>query len=200
MRNIQFPIILMCISVSCLVLSDSLRPHGLYPAGLFRPWNFPGKTAGVGSHSLFQGIFLTQGSDPGLLHYWQILYCLSHQLLFSHCCVWLFATPWTAAYQASLSFIISQNLFKLMSIESWCHPTISSSCPQSFLASGLFPMSQLFSPRDQSIGVSASASFLPMRIQGWFPLGLNGLICLQSKGCSRIFSNTTDQKHQFFSA
>ena len=86
----------------------------------------------------------------------------------------------------------------------WCHPTISSSlvpfcsCLQSFPASGSFPMSRLFTSGDQSIGASASASVLPMNIQGWFPLGLTGLISLLSKGLSRVFSNTTVQKHQFF--
>ena len=88
----------------------------------------------------------------------------------------------------------------------WCHPTISSSvipfssCPQLFSASGSFPMTQLFASGGQSIGVSASASVLPMNIQDWFPLGLTGLTSLQSKGLSRVFSNTTVQKHQFFSA
>ena len=89
----------------------------------------------------------------------------------------------------------------------WCHPTISStvipfsSCLlQSFPASGSFPVSQLFASGDQSIGISASASVLPMNIQHWFPLGLTGLISFQSKGLSRIFSSTTVQKHQFFSA
>ena len=90
------------------------------------------------------------------------------------------------------------------SLSQWCHPTISSSvipfssCPESFPASRSFPMSQLFTSGGQSIEVSASVSVLPMNIQGWFPLGLIGLICLQSKGLSRIFSNTTVQKHQFF--
>ena len=85
----------------------------------------------------------------------------------------------------------------------WCHPTISSSvspfscCPQSFPASRSFPMSQLFTSGGQRIG--ASASVLPMNIQDWFPLGLTGLISMQSKGLSRVFS-TTIQKHQFFSA
>ena len=88
----------------------------------------------------------------------------------------------------------------------WCHPTISSSvvtffsCLQSFPASGSFPMSQLFPLGGQSFGVSASASVLPMNIQNWFSLGLTGLISLQSKGLSRVFSNTTVQKHQFFDA
>ena len=86
----------------------------------------------------------------------------------------------------------------------WCHPTISSSvirfssCPQSFPASGSFPMSQLFAWGGQSIGVSASASFLTMNTQDWSPLGWTGWISLQSKGLSRVFSNTTVQKHQFF--
>ena len=85
----------------------------------------------------------------------------------------------------------------------WCHPTISSSvvpfssCIQSFPTSGSFPMSQFFASGGQSIGVSASASVLPMSIQGWFPLGLTGLISLQAKGLSRVFSNTMVQKHQF---
>ena len=88
----------------------------------------------------------------------------------------------------------------------WCHPAISSSvvpfssCPQSLPASGSFPMNQLFTWGGQSIGVSASASGLPMNTQDWSPLGWTGWISLQSKGLSRVFSNTTDQKHQFFGA
>ena len=86
----------------------------------------------------------------------------------------------------------------------WCHPAISSSvipfssCPQSLPASGSFPMSQLFPSGGQCIGVSASASVLPMNTQDWSPLGRTGWISLQSKGLSRIFSNTTVQKHQVF--
>ena len=86
----------------------------------------------------------------------------------------------------------------------WCHPTISSSVIPfssdllSFPASASFPMSQFFASGGQSIGVSASASVLPMNIQDWFPLELTGLITLQSKGLSRVFSNTTVPKHQFF--
>ena len=88
----------------------------------------------------------------------------------------------------------------------WCHPAISSSvipfssCPQSLPASGSFPMSQLFTWGGQSIGVSPSASVLPMNIQDWFPLGCAGCISLQSKGLSGVFSITTVQKHQFFGA
>ena len=110
--------------------------------------------------------------------------------------VQFFVTTWTAAHQASLSFT-SQSLLKLMSIESvmssnhliLCCPF--SSCPQSFPASRSFPVSQLFTSGGQSIGVSASASVLPMNVQGLFPLGLTGLIPLQSKGLSSVFSSTT---------
>ena len=88
----------------------------------------------------------------------------------------------------------------------WCHPTISSSvvpfssCPKSLPASESFPMSQLFAWGGQSIGVSALASFLLMNTQDWFPLEWTGWISLQSKGLSRVFSNTTVQKHRFFGA
>ena len=91
-------------------------------------------------------------------------------------------------------------------LSQWCHPTISSSvvpfssCLQSSLASGTFPMSQFFTSGGQNIGASALASILPMNFQDWFPLGLTGLISLLSKGLSRVFYNTTVQKHQFFSA
>ena len=88
----------------------------------------------------------------------------------------------------------------------WCHPNISSSvvpfssCLQSFPASGSFPRSQFFTSGGQSIGVSASASVLPVNIQDWFSLGLTGWISLQSKELSRVLANPTVQKHQFFSA
>ena len=87
----------------------------------------------------------------------------------------------------------------------WCHPIISSfvvhlpSYLQSFPASGAFPVSQPFPSGSPNIGASSSASVLPMNIQGWFPLGLTGLISLQAKGLARVFSNTTTGKHQFFS-
>ena len=89
-------------------------------------------------------------------------------------------------------------------LSQWCHPTISSSvipfssCLQSFPASGSFPMSWFFTSGGQSTGVPASASVLPMNSQGWFPLEWTGWISLQSKGLSRVFSNTTVQKHQCF--
>ena len=120
-------------------------------------------------------------------------------------CVQLFATPWTAALQASLSITNSWSLLKLMPIESvmtsnhliLCCPLLL--LPQSFPGSGSFPMSQLFTWGGQNIGVSASASVPPMNTQDWSPLGWTGWISLQSKGLSRVFSNTTVQKHQFFS-
>ena len=118
--------------------------------------------------------------------------------------VQLFVTPWTAAHRASLSFPISWSLLKFLSIESVTPSNHLSSvvpfspCLQSFPASGSFLMSQLFTSGGQSIRVSASASVLPMNIQGWFPLGLTGLISMKSKGLSRVFSNTTIQKHQSF--
>ena len=118
---------------------------------------------------------------------------------FSH--VWLFATLWTAACQASLCFTISRRCSNSCPLSQWSHPSISPSvalffsCLQSFRASGFFPMSHLFALGGWSIRASASVSVLPMNIQSWFPLGLTGLI---SKGLPRVFSSTTIQKHQFF--
>ena len=123
---------------------------------------------------------------------WKILrYSLVHSLGY----VRLFVTPWTEACQAShpsLSPGVCSNSYPL---SQWCHPTISSSvvpfstCPQCFPASGSLPMSQFFVSDGQSIG--ASTSVLPINIQGWFPLGLTGLISLLSKGLSRAFSSTS---------
>ena len=121
-------------------------------------------------------------------------------------CIPLIATPWTRARQASLSITNSRSLIKLISIESMMPSTISSSvvpfssCPQSLPASGSFQKSQLFASGGQSIGVSASASVPPMNTQDLSSLGWTGWISLQSKGLSRVFSNTTVQKHQFFGA
>ena len=118
--------------------------------------------------------------------------------------VWLFVTPWTAAQQASLSITNSQTLLRLMSNMSVMPSNLLSSVVpfsshlQSFPASGSFPMSQFFTSGGQSTGVSASALVLPMNTQDWSPLGWTGWTSLQSKGLSRVFSNTTVQKHQFF--
>ena len=117
-------------------------------------------------------------------------------------CLWLFATPRAAAHQASLSIT---NWQKSCPSTRWCHPTISSSVLsfsshlQSFPASRSFPINQFFASDGQSIGVSASTSVFPRNTLDWFPLGWTCWISLQSKGLSRVFSNTTVQKHQFFS-
>ena len=153
---------------------------------------------------------------PDSHHIWmktgQVIYftaSLPHQIIISSVQslsrVRLFATTWIAAHQASLSpgARVYPNPCPL---SQWWHPTISSSivpfssCPPSFPGSGFFQMSQLFASDGQSIGVSASTSILPMNTQDWSPLGWIGWISLQSKGLSRAFSNTTVQKHQFFSA
>ena len=126
------------------------------------------------------------------LKWWWGWVILSSVQSLSH--VWLFATPWTAAH---LSITNSWSM-------QWWHPTISTSVIpftsyiQSSPASWSFPKSQFFESGGQNIG--ASASVLPVNIQDWFPLGLTGLISLLSKGLSRVFSNTTVQKYQFFSA
>ena len=117
--------------------------------------------------------------------------------------VLLFVTPWTTACQASLSITNSQSL-KLMSIVSvmpsnhfiLCRPLL---LPSSNFLTGSFQFSWFFASGGQSIGVSASASVLPMNIQDWFPLWLSGWIFLQSEGLAKVFSNTIVQKHQFFS-
>ena len=127
---------------------------------------------------------------------------ISSVQLLSH--VWLFVTPWTTVCQASLSITNSQNLLKILTIHSVMpsnHLILSRPLllPSSiFPASGSLQMSQFFTLGGQSIGVSASASVLPMNIQGWFPLRLTGWISLWSKGLSRVFSNTTVQRLQFF--
>ena len=129
--------------------------------------------------------------------------CQSVQLL-SH--VWLFATSWTAALQASLSITNSWSSPKLMSIESVMPSNhLILSCPllllpSIFLSIRVFSNQSVFTSGGQSTGVSASVSVPPMNIQDWSPLGWTGWISLQSNGLSRVFSNTIVQKHQFFEA
>ena len=139
-----------------------------------------------------------------LLYHGIVKQDISVQLL-SH--VQLFATPWTAAYQASLSITRSQSLLKLMSIESVMPSNHLILCRPLLLLPSIFPSIRVFFNDSvihitggQSIGVSASASVLPVNIQDWSPSGYTGWISLQPKGLSRVFSNTTVQKHQFFSA
>ena len=116
------------------------------------------------------------------------------------------ATLWAVAYQAFLSFTISLSLLKLISLSQWCRQTISIilCCPLLHLSSVFLRIRGFFNELEltsggQKVGASASASVPPMNIQNWFPLELTGLISLQSKGLSRVFANTTVQKHQFFS-
>ena len=131
-------------------------------------------------------------------------YSLSSVQSLSH--VWLFATPWIAAHQVPLSITNSRSLPKLMPIElvmpfSHLSSVVPLSfCPQSLPASESFLMSQLFAWDGQSVGVSALASVLPMNTQDLSPLGWTGWISLLCKVLSRVFSNTTVQRHQFFSA
>ena len=119
----------------------------------------------------------------------------------------LFVTPWTAARQASLSITNSQSLYKLMPTESVMPSTHLILCCTLLLLPSILPSIRVFSNESvflhqvaKSIGVSASTSVLPMNIQDWFPLGWTGWISLQFKGLSRVFSNITVQKHQFFVA
>ena len=135
-----------------------------------------------------------------------------HLMMYNNCCsqsqspVWLFATPWTAAFHAPLSSTMSWSLLKFMSIKSvilcnhhiLCCPLLL--LPSIFPASGSFPVSLFFISVGQSIGALVSASVLPVNIQGWSPLRLTGLISFKSKGLSRVFSSIAIQKHHFFSA
>ena len=120
-------------------------------------------------------------------------------------CVWLFVTPWTVTCRLPCPSLSPRACPNSCPLSQWCHPTISSSIvplfsyPQSFPASGSFPVSQLSASGSQSIGVSASTSLPPMNTQDWSPLEWTGWISLKSKRLSRVFSNTTVQKHQFFS-
>ena len=137
-----------------------------------------------------------------LLHIYKYIACIN---IYQFICSVVFATPQTAACQASLPSPTPRAYSHSCPLSWWCHPTISysvvpfSSHLQSFPASGSFPVSQFFASGGQSSWVSASASVLPMNIQNWFPLGWTAWISLQSKGLSRVFSNTAVQEHQFFS-
>ena len=171
----------------------------------------------MGSHSLLQGSFPSQGSNPGPPHCRQVIYHLSHlgkphikyvpSVQFSHSVASHSLRPHELQHTRPPCPSPTPGAYSNSCPSSWwCHPAISSSvvpfssCPQSLPASGSFPMSQLFSWGGQSIGVLASASVLPMNTQDWSPLGWTGWISLKSKGLSRVFSNTTVQNHQLFGA
>ena len=185
---------------SCLIL---LWPHGLQPTRLLCPWDFPGKKTGVGCHFLLQIISLFYWKEvmkmQSILFIMYLICCCSvAQSCPTPCCPMDCSTP------GCCPLLLSPRVCSdSCPLSWWYHATISSSvslfsCPQSFPASGSFPVSQFLGSGGQSIGVSAPASVLPMNIQGWFPLGLTGLMSLLSKGLSRVFSNTTVGKHHFF--
>ena len=183
------------------------------PARLLYPWDSPGNNTGVGCHFLLQGIFLTLGLNPCLLH-WSVGSLPLNHLVKPTCCfssiqslshIQLFATLWTVAHQASLSTTNSQSLLKPMSSESvmpsnhliLCHPLL--------LLPSVFPSIRVFSkewalcirwPKYWSFSFSISPS---NEYSGLISFRID-LISLQSKGLSRVFSNITVQKHQFFSA
>ena len=163
-------------------MSDSARPHRRQPTRLPRPWDSPGKNTGVGCHFLLQ--------------------CIKVKLKWSRSVMSNSMDCSTPGFPVHYQLLEStQNHVHHVSD---AHPMILSSVIpfsshfQSFPAPGSFPMSQFFTSGGQSIG--ASASVLPMNIQGWSPLGWTSLIFLQSRGFPTVFSNTTVQKHQFFSA
>ena len=178
--------------------------HGISQAGILNrlPFPSPGDLPNLGiepasltSPALADGFFTTSAT-------WEAQHKVRSDQSLSR--VWLFATPWITAHQASLSITNSRVDSDSHPSSQWCHPATSSSvipfssCPQSLPASGSFPMNQLFAWSGQSTGVSPLASFLPKKSQGWSPSNWTGWISLQSKGLSRVFSNTTVQKHQFF--
>ena len=159
-------------------------------------------SAGCWSYNCF--LILSQSQlFAQILCFWKVWKGLILSSVQSHSFVWLFATRWIAARQASLSITNSRSSLRLTSIESempsshliLCRPF---SCSQPLPASESSPVSQLFAWGGQSTGVSALASFLPKESQGWSPSEWTGWISLQSKGLSGVFSNTTVQKHQFF--
>ena len=155
-------------------------------------------------------MFLSQRFNPGLLHCRQILHLWSlwfqfSSVQFSHAVVSDSLWPHEPQHTKPPCLSPTPGIYpESCPMSQWCHPTISSSvipkssCLQSFPASGSFKMNQFFTSGRQSIWVSASASVLLVNIQDWFPLGWTGWISVQSKGLSRVFSNTTVQKHQFF--
>ena len=189
-----------------------VTPQTIQPAMLLRPWDFPSNSTGVCCYFLLQGIFLTQGSHLGPALARAVTNpeppgspFISNQFssVQSLSCVWLFVTPSPTAHQTSLLSPTPGAYANSCPLSQWCRPTISSSvvpfstCLKYFQEFRSFPVNQFFPSHGQSTGVSASTSVLPKNIQHWFPLGLTGLISLQSKGLSRVF-NTTIQKHQFF--
>ena len=187
-------------------MSNFATPWTQKPTELLCPWHFPGKNTRVVTISFSRESSRPRGwTCTSCVGRW-ILYCwatrkaqwniqFSSFLSLSH--FRLFATPWTAALQASLSISNSWSLLKLVSIASALPSNHCILCHPLLLLPSVFPSIRIFSSESgllisgQSIGVSASASVLPVNIQDWFPLGLTGLLSLQSKELSRVFSSTT---------
>ena len=173
------------------------------PARLLCSWNFPFSRGS----SLLRDRTPISCSGRQILYHWATVEVLSYStLLFSHLVV--SDSSWPCELQHTRPPCPSSSpgaCSNSCPLSQWCHPTISSSvtpfssCPQSFSASGSFPMNWPYTSWGQSIWASASASVLPMNIQSWFPLGFTALIFLLSRGLSRVFSSITVQKHQFYS-
>ena len=175
--------------------------------GLLLPWQFEHPWTSFfwdGKEDAGTLSTLRLPTDTYMLYSICMLYIILNICTYTYCvvavvqslsCIGLFVTPWATARQASPSLTISGSLPKFMSIKSVMPPNhlirccTHSSCPQSFSASGSFPVNLLLVSGGQSIGASASAWVLPVSIQGWFPLGLTGLISLLSKGLLRVFSS-----------
>ena len=200
------------------VVSDSGQLYGSYPTRLLCPWDSPGKNPGVDCHAPLQGL-----SESGiLLHISTLLESFPIWVTTDY---WVeFTVMCSQAVSSVAQSCPTLRPHELQHtrppcpsptpgvhpnprpLSQWCHPAISSSvvpfssCPESLPASGSFPVSQIFTWGGQSTGVSASASVLPVNTQDWSPLEWTGWISLQSKGLSRVFSNTTVQKHQFSGA
>ena len=183
---------------------ENLRPQNLTPDNTLNPICGLHMWASA-SPEVVQGKPLEGGKKILECIYFYIYVYIYFSSVQSLSCVQLFVTPWIGDARPPCPSPTPGLYSNSCPLSRWCHSAISSSivpfssCPQSFLESSeSFPVSQFFASAGQSIGVSASV--LPMNIQAWFPLGWTGLICLQSKGLSRIFSNTTVQKLQFFSS
>ena len=204
--------VLCLVAQSCPTLCDSIDYS---PSSSSVHRDSPGKNTRVSCHALLQGICLTQGSNPGLPHCRLIFLPADlpgkppqehSSVQFSHSVMSDALRPYGLQHTRLPCPSPTPRVYSnSCPLSWWCHPTISSSvvpfsCLQSFPASGSYQMSQLFASGGQNIGLSASTSVLPMNTQDWFPLGWTGWISLQSKGLSRVFFNTTVQKHQFFGA
>ena len=188
----------------CSVVSDSLLPHGLQHTRLPCPSPAPGVCLNSCPAQLVKTPPAMQETPVWFLDQKDPL----EKGKATYFCILAWRIPWTEELgrpQSMGSQRVGQDWATFTyTLSQWCHPTISSSvipfsCLPFFPASGSFPMSRLFTSGGQSIGVSASALVLPMNIQSWFPLGGTGLISLQSKVLSRVFSSTTVWRHQLFS-